>query len=46
MTEFAITGAALNPTTQEVIAVYCSLLANIISRKQAEVENAYAIAAE
>lgn len=36
----AISGAPFDPDKQELVAVYCSLLANIIERKSAELENA------
>lgn len=35
----AITGAPFDPDKQEVVAVYCSMLANIIERKTAESES-------
>lgn len=35
----AISGAPFDPDKQELVAVYCSLLANIIERKAAESEN-------
>jgi PAS domain S-box-containing protein len=34
----AITGAPLDPIKQEVLAVYCSLLGNMVARKRAEEE--------
>lgn len=37
--DYAISGRAVSPVTQDVVAVYCSILANIISRKQAEAES-------
>jgi PAS domain S-box-containing protein len=33
----AISQGALNPMTQEILAVYCSLLGTVIERKQAEI---------
>ncbi len=35
----AISGKPLDPTGQEIVAVYCSLIGNIVARKRAEAEH-------